>query len=209
MPELSVSVTDGHGRPVGRSGLRRWLVRAAPAAARGTVALALVSDRTIRRLNRRYRGIDRVTDVLSFPASPGPEGPGLHLQVDGAPRLQARGMRSPRALGDIAIAIGVARRQARALGHPVETELRVLALHGLLHLLGYDHDADRGEMRRVEERLRRRAGLPPGLIARDAYVLGRAGGKRANERTRVSPRPSTGSGRREPVERRERSGDRS
>jgi len=69
-------------------------------------------------------------------------------------------------LGDIAIAIDVARRQATERGHTLTTEIRILALHGLLHLLGYDHERDRGEMRRVEERLRRRAGLIEGLITR-------------------------------------------
>jgi probable rRNA maturation factor len=69
-------------------------------------------------------------------------------------------------LGDIAIAMGVAARQARAAGHLLDDELKVLALHGLLHLLGYDHERDQGAMRNLEERLRRRAGLPAGLIAR-------------------------------------------
>jgi probable rRNA maturation factor len=76
-------------------------------------------------------------------------------------------------LGDIAIASGIAARQAAEAGHSVSIELRVLALHGLLHLLGYDHETDHGEMSRVEERLRRRAGLPGGLIGRS-----RAGGPR-------------------------------
>jgi probable rRNA maturation factor len=69
-------------------------------------------------------------------------------------------------LGEIVIARGVARRQARAAGHDEPTELRILALHGLLHLIGYDHERDDGEMRRVEERLRRKGGLREGLIAR-------------------------------------------
>jgi probable rRNA maturation factor len=69
-------------------------------------------------------------------------------------------------LGDIVIASGVARRQARSAGHAYPIELRVLALHGLLHLLGYDHDHDRGRMARVEARLRRKGGLSSGLIAR-------------------------------------------
>ena len=71
-----------------------------------------------------------------------------------------------RFLGDIVIARGVARRQARAARHSERTEIRVLALHGLLHLLGYDHERDDGLMRRVEGRLRRKGGLPGGLIER-------------------------------------------
>ena len=147
------------------AGLGPWLERSAPARARGEVSVALVSDREMRRLNRVYRGKDTPTDVLSFPANPGPEGP--RLRVSGAPGpasgalgLQARG------LGDIAIALGVARRQAREHGHSLATELRILALHGVLHLLGYDHDTDAGQMKRAEERLRRRAGLPSGLTRR-------------------------------------------
>jgi len=110
-----------------------------------------VTDAAIRRLNRTWRGVDRVTDVLSFPAAD--------------PDVGRAGVGSA-VLGDIAIAVDTARRQAREHGHPVRDEIRILALHGLLHLLGYDHDADRGGMARVEERLRRRAGLPAGLITR-------------------------------------------
>jgi probable rRNA maturation factor len=69
-------------------------------------------------------------------------------------------------MGDLAISVDAARRQAREMGHSVTDEVRILALHGLLHLLGYDHETDQGDMRRAEERLRRRAGLPVGLIAR-------------------------------------------
>jgi probable rRNA maturation factor len=69
-------------------------------------------------------------------------------------------------VGDIVIARGVARRQARERGHSVQTEFRVLALHGLLHLLGYDHEEDDGQMQRVERRLRRKGGLREGLIDR-------------------------------------------
>jgi probable rRNA maturation factor len=125
-------------------GLRAWLAAAAPRSARGTATVAIVPDARVRALNRRFRGRDAATDVLSFPA-----GGGMHL-------------------GDVVIAAGVARRQARARGHAVGTELRVLALHGLLHLLGYDHETDDGRMARVERRLRRRAGLPAGLIEREA-----------------------------------------
>jgi probable rRNA maturation factor len=84
------------------------------------------------------------TDVLSFPAD------------------------EPGELGDVVIALGVARRQAAQAGHSLATELRVLALHGLLHLLGYDHERDDGQMRRLEQRLRRKGGLREGLIERQS-----------------------------------------
>ena len=77
---------------------------------------------------------------------------------------------SDRFLGEIVIARGVARRQAREARHSELTELRVLALHGLLHLLGYDHERDSGEMRRAERRLRRKGGLSEGLIDRTGSV---------------------------------------
>jgi probable rRNA maturation factor len=146
---LAVAVTDERGRPVART-LGRWLARVSPARAAGVVHVAVVSDRRIRRLNRDYRGLDYATDVLSF--------------VPGDDTAHARASR--RFLGDIVIARGVARRQARRAGHAEATELRVLALHGLLHLLGYDHEQDRGEMARLERRLRRRGGLREGLIER-------------------------------------------
>jgi probable rRNA maturation factor len=144
---------------VASAGLGRWLVRHAPARARGRVTIALVSDAAMRRLNRTFRGTDRTTDVLSFPA--GPPDPS-----EGSPLAASTTGRELPSLGDLAIATGVAARQARGQGHPISTEVRILALHGLLHLLGYDHELDQGRMRQVEERLRRRAGLPAGLIAR-------------------------------------------
>ncbi len=155
MPRVTVVVTDGLGRPIRVRGLAAWVARAAPRRASGRVAIALVSDAMMRRLNRTYRGVDAVTDVLSFPVARSAGG-----------RRRPAGDRADDSLGDIAIASGVARRQARAYGHPLATELRVLALHGMLHLLGYDHECDQGQMRRLEERLRRRAGLAAGVIAR-------------------------------------------
>jgi probable rRNA maturation factor len=104
--------------------------------------VAIVSDRRMRALNRQFRGKDQATDVLSFPSG-------------------QRGF-----MGDIVIASGVAKRQAKAAGHSMQTEIRVLALHGLLHLLGYDHEHDDGKMARFEARLRKRAGLKEGLIER-------------------------------------------
>jgi probable rRNA maturation factor len=148
---LRVLVADERGRSVPASGLASWLRRVAPARARGTVNLAIVSDRRIRTLNRTYRRKDYATDVLSFPANP----------QSLIPNPSHR-----KFLGDIVIGRGVARRQARDAGHSEAIELRVLALHGLLHLLGYDHERDHGRMARVERRLRRKGGLRQGLIER-------------------------------------------
>ena len=106
---LRVAVTDGRGRPWPSASLGRWLARHGPARARGTVTIALVSDPAMRRLNAKFRGADYATDVLSFSSD------------------------IPGDLGDIAIARGVAARQARRLGHSESTELKTLALHGLLH----------------------------------------------------------------------------
>lgn len=144
---LHVVVTDGRGRLLRKPRLSSWLVGIAPAAARGEMVLALVSDGKMRALNREFRGIARATDVLSFPCDPSGS--------------DAAGDRSSRrALGDVVIATGVASRQARRLGHAVEVELRRLALHGLLHLLGYDHTRDDGRMERLERRLWQKAGMP-------------------------------------------------
>jgi probable rRNA maturation factor len=159
---LRVSVSDGRGRSVADGGLARWLVRVAPAAACGDLAIALVSDARMRALNRSFRRKDYATDVLSFPpADPGSRTP------DRGPRAADSGH-----IGDIVIATGVARRQARQGGHSLQNELRLLALHGLLHLLGYDHDdpGDRGRMARTEARLRRKGGLGAGLIERRLSV---------------------------------------
>ena len=157
---LRVTVTDGGGRPARGYGLAGWLAAVAPPRARGQVTVALVPDAVMRRLNGRFAGSSRVTDVLSFPAQP--------VSLPGGRSRRPRGARRPDrpSLGDIAIATGRAARQAREARHPLRAELRVLALHGLLHLLGYDHHADRGAMARVERRLRRRGGLPAGLIER-------------------------------------------
>ncbi len=143
---VTIIATDA-ARPATR-GLGPWLARVAPRRARGEVTIALVSDQRMRALNRTFRGVDRATDVLSFPAA------------DAPPRAAVP------ALGDVAIATGVATRQARAAGHTLATELRVLALHGLLHLLGFDHEHDDGRMARTEARLRRAGNLHEGLIER-------------------------------------------
>ena len=135
-----------HALPSARS-LAAFL-RKAQAAVRlpGQVSVLLTSDLEIRRLNRRFRGKNQATDVLSFPAEPGPE----------------------KLAGDLAIGLPTAGRQAAAQGHSLATEIKVLMLHGLLHLAGYDHETDEGAMARRERMLRARLRLPPGLIERTA-----------------------------------------
>lgn len=129
-----------------RSGLTRFL-RAAQTAVgiAGEVDVLLAGDATLRRLNRQYRGKNKATDVLSFPA---PE----ELADQHA--------------GDLAISLDTATRQAEEHGHSLRDEVRVLLLHGLLHLRGMDHETDRGEMAGREAELRRALRLPSGLIAR-------------------------------------------
>ena len=170
---LRVLVGDERGRSGKPRGLAAWLRRVAPAGARGTVSVAIVSDRAVRALNRRYRRADRATDVLSFPTAV----PASSLRSPRWPRetmwRSSPGTMRPCFLGDIVIARGIARRQARAARHSELTELKILALHGLLHLLGYDHERDGGRMRRVEHLLRRRGGLHEGLIERGSGFTAR------------------------------------
>jgi len=129
-----------------RAGLGRYLrVAQAAVGLRGEVAVLLAGDRTLRRLNREFRDIDKATDVLSFPAE--------------------RMMNSGHA-GDLAISLETAARQAREHKHSLRDEVRVLLLHGLLHLVGMDHETDHGEMAEREAMLRKRFGLKTGLIAR-------------------------------------------
>jgi probable rRNA maturation factor len=144
---LQVTVVSEARALVRVPGLAAWLEGVAPRRARGIVTVAFVTNARMRQLNREFRGIDRPTDVLSFPASDEPA-------------------RAGEPLGDIVIATGVAREQAAEAGHGMVAESRLLALHGLLHLMGYDHDTDGGEMARIERRLRRKGGLASGLIER-------------------------------------------
>jgi probable rRNA maturation factor len=166
---LRVVVADERGRRLRANGLAAWLRRVAPAAARGTIGIALVSDARMRALNRTYRRKDYATDVLSFPAgySP-PRTPRTQRSLSTGTSALSKVSAVKRDLGEVVIARGVARRQAREAGHSERDELRLLALHGLLHLLGYDHERDNGRMRRAEARLRRKGGLRRGLIERAA-----------------------------------------
>lgn len=133
------------GLPSARA-LAPFLKRAQAAVRlRGEVSVLLTTDAAIRKLNRQFRGKNKATDVLSFPAeSPGRE----------------------KIAGDLAISVETARKQGAACGHSLATELKVLMLHGLLHLNGFDHETDAGEMARAEQRLRVRLGLERGLIER-------------------------------------------
>ncbi|HEY7856480.1 MAG TPA: rRNA maturation RNase YbeY [Terriglobales bacterium] len=99
-----------------------------------------MNDREIRRLNHVYRGHDAPTDVLSFPGT-----------------------------NDVAISVETAQRQARRHRHALAVEVRILMLHGLLHLAGFDHETDNGEMRRRETQLRRQLGLPASLTERERF----------------------------------------
>ena len=113
--------------------LEKLVEELAPAA--DSVGVRFAGDRTVRRLNRDFRDRDKATDVLSFPGEESPAG---------------------RHLGDIVISIPTAERQAEERGATLEEEVKLLLLHGVLHCLGYDHETDRGEMERLERRLRRR-----------------------------------------------------
>ena len=134
-----------------RRELTRFLREALDAVAlQGEVSVLLTGDAEIRAYNRQYRGKDKATDVLSFPAAE-----------------QAAGV-----AGDLVISLETAYREAQEQGHPLDTEIRILLLHGLLHLAGYDHEQDDGTMQRTERRLRRRLGLPAGLIERAGTRVG-------------------------------------
>jgi probable rRNA maturation factor len=128
-------------------------LRAAQAAVRldGQVSVLLTGDKGIQRLNRQFRRKNKPTDVLSFPAPP----------IQNARPAE-------RVAGDLAISVPTAMRQAIEQGHTLAVEIKVLMLHGLLHLAGYDHEADGGRMARRERLLRARLRLPQGLIERAA-----------------------------------------
>lgn len=133
--------------------LARFIARACRATKlQGSVNIMVTSSREMRSLNRRFRGKDKPTDVLSFPP-----------MTDFVHGLA----------GDVAISADIARQNARALGHAAAEEIKILALHGILHLSGYDHENDRGEMAREENRLRQLLGLPVGLIERSGKMSAR------------------------------------
>ncbi|HEX4319825.1 MAG TPA: rRNA maturation RNase YbeY [Acidobacteriaceae bacterium] len=155
--------------------LARYLREAQAAVGlRGEVSVLLTTDEGIRGLNKRFRKKDKATDVLSFP-------------VDDASFGSA---------GDLAISVETAARQAAEQGHRLSVELRVLMLHGLLHLAGLDHERDNGEMARKERRLRTKLGLPLGLIERVLEEEKQTSGAKAPSKSKRSlpglkPRPTS------------------
>ena len=155
--DASRSATLRGQRIPSRQTLARFLREAqAGVKLRGHVSVLLTTDVAIRRLNRQFRGKNKATDVLSFPAA-------MPSQVSKT-RAGKTGLRE--IAGDLAISIPTARRQAEERGHSLAIEIKVLMLHGLLHLAGYDHETDEGEMGRREQKLRMQLRLPDGLIER-------------------------------------------
>jgi len=129
--------------------LERFVLRARRVIRlRGMVNVLVTNSSELRALNRRFRSADKATDVLSFPSP-----------------LVERG-KATRLAGDVAISADIARENAARLGHSVADEVKILALHGILHLAGFDHERDRGVMAREESRLRRQLNLEAGLIER-------------------------------------------
>jgi len=130
------------------STLERFILRAKSLVhLRATVNVLITSSAELRTLNRRFRGADRATDVLSFPA---PVIEGAHLST----------------AGDLAISADIARKNAARFGHSVAEEIKILALHGILHLAGFDHERDNGQMARKEQHLRQQLKLQTTLIER-------------------------------------------
>ena len=148
------------------STLRRFLEELRALVAGEPFSVCLVSDAAMRRYNSRFRGVDKATDVLSFPA--GGHGPG------------AKGFLGDRYLGDIVISVETARANARAYRVALEDELKLLSLHGVLHLMGYDHETDSGEMGRAERMWCRRLGLPASLTARARPKTAAQGGRKTS-----------------------------
>ncbi len=146
---------------LGKRDLNRFLDDATDALGLGgEFSVLLTGDKRLRALNLQFRGVDKPTDVLSFPAMPG------------------AGNSPPG--GDLAISLETASAQAADYGHSLQMEVKILILHGLLHLAGYDHERDRGQMRRRETVLRKKFALTAGLVERSASrsPAGRSGPKR-------------------------------
>ncbi|MGD0824827.1 MAG: rRNA maturation RNase YbeY [Terriglobales bacterium] len=144
--------------------LDRFVARARRAAGlKGTINVLLTTSAEMKSLNRRFRGKDKPTDVLSFPA-----------ESDAHKKLA----------GEIAISAEIAAQNARSLGHSSAEEIKILVLHGILHLRDYDHECDNGQMARREKQLRAKLRLPQGLIERASIPS-------TTMERRTAPRPAT------------------
>ena len=164
----SHAIPKSHRVPSART-LARFLREAQLAVRlRGQVTVLLTTDPAIRRLNRQFRGKNKATDVLSFPAG---------------------GPVAGEVAGDLAISVPTALRQATEQGHALSVEIKVLILHGLLHLAGYDHEVDTGQMARRERLLRGRLGLPQGLIERAVEPEAKAAKKKPSKAPARGKRP--------------------
>lgn len=151
MPDSDSCVVLFHvpARGISRRELADFADQLRRTVTKGRSFCSLITDNSeLQRLNREFRGKDYATDVLSFPAGHSGDTP------DGD------------TIGDLAISFDHARAQAAEHGHTVDAEIRILMLHGALHLTGLDHERDRGEMARAEMRWRKRLGLPAALIER-------------------------------------------
>lgn len=138
--------------------LERFMLRARRAVGlRGTVNLLITGSAAVRELNGRFRRKNEATDVLSFPSDPS------------ALRFPKR----PKLVGEVVISADIALQNALRLGHPAVQEVKILALHAILHLAGFDHERDNGEMARMEAKLRRALGLPAALTERVKIERGR------------------------------------
>ena len=189
-PEAKSTTQGRAAAAVALSALRMFLRRARKAVpVAGHVSVLLASDSAIKRLNGKFRGMHHATDVISFPA--------LEIPAQTSSDQQRA---HPSVAGDLAISLDAAARQAQCFGHSVITELKILLLHGLLHLAGYDHETDAGEMAAREEQLRRRFRLPITLIARstaqtapskrmNAKSISRASGARTSAGRKRAGRP--------------------
>lgn len=131
--------------------LERFVVRARKAVGlRAPVNVLITSSSAVRALNRQFRSQNKATDVLSFPS----------------PASNHDSRSQPRLAGEVAISADIALQNSIRLGHPAAQEIKILALHGILHLAGFDHERDNGEMARKEQTLRRALKLPAALIER-------------------------------------------
>lgn len=150
--------------------LERFVTRASNAVRlRGSTNVMVTTSQEMRSLNRRFRGKDKPTDVLSFP-----------------PLLDE----DAKFAGDVAISGDIASRNAKLLGHSPADEIKVLALHGIVHLAGFDHEHDSGEMARREQRLRKSLGLPVGLMERNGEP-GKGMASPLNAKSRSKQKPAS------------------